>query len=176
MFFKSDIIFSCNCKFISNSMFWSSKTWFFMMISRKSRFYLDLIFFGISSLIFFVPLMLSNSCKFVIYFFKIFFWVFNFNVWIVFVWDLISSMFFFPYGVDSSNSHFFNNIISPCFFFISNILIEFCSSISIRALLSCILSLKFSKICSLIFLISWAYSNLPQVQVCPVCWGRLLHF
>lgn len=89
IFFRSDIIFSWICKLISNSMFCSSRTWFFMMIYRNYRFYFDFTFFGISSRIFLVDVILSISCKFVISFFSMFFWVLSFNVWIVLVSDFI---------------------------------------------------------------------------------------
>ena len=172
MFFKSFIIFSWIWRFISSSMFCSSRTWFFIIISmlthqvpKKSRFYFDLILLGIYSRIFLVVVILYINCKFVIYFFSMFFCVLSFNVWIVLLKDLIYSSLLSGSSLNSSD--FFIIAIYPCLFLISNILRAFCSSISMRALLNWILSLKFSKISSLIFLISSFSSIFPQMQNCP---------
>ena len=123
------------------------------------------ILLGIYYLIFFVVLILSINCKFVISFFNVFFCVLIFRVLMVLVIFFISSSFF--YFISSSSSYFFSNNISDCLFLISRTFIAFCYSISINALLNCILSLKFSKICSFILFISSFSSIFPHMQTNP---------
>ena len=92
----------------------------------------------ISSLIFFVLVMLSIICKFVIYFFKLFLFVLSFSVVISFIISLTASP-----SVSSQFSFFLIRASSPCFFLISRMFMAFCSSIYIIALRNWIRSLKF---------------------------------
>ena len=122
----------------------------------------------ISYLIFLVVVMLSMICKFVIYFFRLFLLVLSLRVEITFDNSfIVSRSCWFSYQF----SFFFSKAIYPCFFFISSTFIAFCSSISIIALLSWILSLKFSNICSLMLFISSFSSNRPQIHEPLFCWG-----
>lgn len=152
------IILSWICKLISSSMFCNSSTWFLMIISKilqilhsVSLFYFDLIFLIMSSLIFFVAVILSIICKLVIYFFSIFLFVLNFNVCTTLLSYLICPIIWI---LSSHPSFFFSRAIYPFFLRISRTFSAFCYSIYIMALLSWILSLKFSKICYLMDLIS----------------------
>ena len=133
-------------------------------VPRVSRFYFDRILRMISSLIFFVAAMLSIIWRFVIYFFSIFLFVLSFRVWITL---LISLIWLTVSGLSSQPSVFLRRTISPLFFRISRTFRAFCSSISIMALLNWILSLKFSKICSFMLLISSFSSILPQYVQTP---------
>lgn len=137
-------------------------------VHKTYRFYLDFIFFIISSLIFLVVVILSIICKFVIYFFKLFLFVLSFRVEITFESSfIVSRSCWFSYQF----SFFLSKAIYPCFFFIYSTFIAFCSSISIIALLSWILSLKFSKICSFMLFIYYFSSIRPQIHEPLFCWG-----
>lgn len=122
--FMSSIIRYWICKFISNSIFWSSKTWFLIIISKVSRFYFDFIFFKISSRIFLVAAIDYIIWRLVISFFKVFLFVESLRVLITrdksLICDCIS-------WFSSHPSVFFNKTIYPCFFLISKILRAFCS-------------------------------------------------
>ena len=111
-------------------------------------------------------------CRLVISFFKLFLLVLSFKVDI----SLLISLTATP-SVYYQFSFFFSIVSSPCFFFISKIFIAFCYSISIIALLSWILSLKFSKICSLILFIysfssMWPQTHTPELLGAPFWGGR----
>jgi hypothetical protein len=128
-------------------MFCNYKMWFFIIIYKVSRFYLDFIFFKMSSRIFLVAAIDYIIWRFVIYFFKVFLLVESFNVCITrdksFIWIWISLFYYQPYD-------FFIKTIYPCFLRIYKMFNAFCYSIYIIALRNWILSLKFSNICSLI--------------------------
>lgn len=87
---REAINFSWSCRLISNSMFWSSKIWFLMMIYRKSLFSFVLILLFISYLIFLVFSKLYCNCRLVISFFSKFFLEFSFSVYTNLDRDLIS--------------------------------------------------------------------------------------
>lgn len=113
--FMSSIIRYWICKFIYSSMFCSSRIWFFMIISRVSLFYLDLIFFKMSSRIFFVEAIDYMICKLVIYFFNVFLFVESFSVLMTLerslIWAWIYWFYYHP-------SFFLSKTIYPCFFLI----------------------------------------------------------
>lgn len=121
--FMSSIILYWICKFIYNSIFWSSKTWFLIIISKVSRFYFDFIFFIISSRIFLVAAMDYMIWRLVISFFKVFLFVESLSVLITrdksFICDCMS-------WLSSHPSVFFIRTIYPCFFLISKIFNAFC--------------------------------------------------
>lgn len=122
--FMSSIIRYWIWRLISNSIFWSSRTWFFMIISKVSRFYFDFIFFKISSRIFFVAAIDYMIWRFVISFFKVFLFVESLRVFMTWVKSLICDCIsWFSYHP----SVFFMRTIYPCFFLISKILRAFCS-------------------------------------------------
>jgi len=129
-----------------------------------SLFSLDLIFLMMSYLIFFVAVILSMIWRFVIYFFSIFLFVLSFKVCMVLLNYLICPIVAM---LSYQPSFFFNRAIYPFFLLISRTFIAFCYSIYIMALRSWILSLKFSKICSLIVFISSFSSILPQYEHIP---------
>jgi hypothetical protein len=112
------IIFSWSCKFISNSMFCSSRMWFLMIISKKSRFYLVLMRLFISYLILRVVYRDYCSWRPVICFFNKFFLELSFKVNTYLAIDLIyycKRMCYSPY---SGHSQALNWFISLCFFLI----------------------------------------------------------
>lgn len=100
-------------------------------LHKTYLFYFVFIFLRISSRIFFVFVMLYMICRLVIYFFRLFLFVLSFNVVISFVISrTVSPSCYYQL------SFFFIRLTSPCFFFIYNIFIAFCSSIYIIALLN----------------------------------------
>jgi hypothetical protein len=128
-------------------------------VPRVSRFSLDRILRMMSSRIFLVAAMLSMICRLVIYFFSMFLLVLSLSVWITL---LISRMCEATYEFYYHPSFFFSSAISPPFFRIYNTFIAFCYSIYIIALRSWMRSLKFSKICYFMDLMSSFSSILPQ--------------
>lgn len=114
--------------------------WIGEELPKVSLFSLERILRMMSSRIFLVAAMLSMIWRLVISFLSMFLLVLSFSVWITL---LISFIVLLTSTSYSHPSFFFISAISPLFLRISSTFSAFCSSISIIALRSWILSLKF---------------------------------